>query len=254
MNKSLESVLLAGIAGLFALGTAGFGGQASPFLEKKLTKEVVKEISIRYLLHLPEGYESSGERYPLLLYLHGGLGRGSDFQKLSWYPIPKMIRENKFPDSMIALVPQCPEGRMWDELDDALVSLIDEISHRYRVDPSRVYGLGYSLGGNGIAHLAYAHPDIFAAIAPMSGYYFNWWVSRLKDTPTWFFHGARDASVSVTEADEMVEEFRKSGAEVNYTRDPEGGHRPPTEAQHLEVLQWFLKHSKTGGPAKAHRP
>jgi predicted peptidase len=254
MRERVKQTLLMALALTFALGNIGFVDQAAPFLEGRLDKRIVKDISLRYLLHLPKGYADSSQGYPLLFYLHGGLGRGSDFQKLSWYPIPKMIRENKFPESFIALVPQCPEGRMWDEVEDALVALIDEVSRTYRVDRSRIYGLGYSMGGNGITHLAYAHPGIFAAIASMSGYYFNWWVSRLKNIPTWFFHGAKDTTIPLAEADEMVEEYKKAGAEVKYTRDPEGVHRPPTEEQHLEVLRWFLEHSKDGRPTKTGAP
>jgi predicted peptidase len=244
MEERLKNFFWMGFAAVLVLANFGFGRQNAPFRESKLEKKIVKEISIRYLIHLPEGYEGSKQLFPLLLYLHGGQGRGDDFQKLSWYPIPKMILTNKFPNSLIAVIPQCPEGKVWEELEDALVAVIDEIANRYRVDASRIYGIGYSMGGNGIVHLAYTHPDIFAAIAPMSGYYFTWWVSRLKDIPAWFFHGAKDSPVSLKETDEMVEEYKKLGGEVKYSRDPEGGHRPPSEEQHLEVLEWLLKHSK----------
>jgi predicted peptidase len=250
MKKYLQNLWPAGMAFLLSFANLGFSGQSSPFLEKRLATEVVKEISIRYLLYLPEGYGSSSQRFPLLLYLHGGQGRGNDFQKLFSYPILKMIRENTFPGSFIAVIPQCPEGRTWEEMEDTLVALMDDVAHTYRVDASRIYGIGYSMGGDGILHRAYAHPDIFAAIAPMSGYYFTRWVSRLKDIPAWFFHGAKDATVSLAAAEETIEEYRKSGAEVKYSRDPDGGHRPPSDEQHLELLRWFLRHSKKSEPAK----
>jgi predicted peptidase len=248
MNRRIPTLLLAGLVSLPAWAGRSDAGRDAPFLENTLRKRIGKEVSIRYLLHLPDGYGSSGRRFPLLLYLHGGLGRGNDFQKLSWYPVPKMIRERTFPGSFIVVIPQCPEGGTWDELEDALVALVDDVSSHYRVDPLKIYGLGYSMGGNGIAHLAFMHPDIFAAIAPMSGYYFTWWASRLKDVPAWFFHGAKDPRIAVGGADAMVEEYEKSGAEVKYSRDPEGVHRPPTEEQHLEVLQWFLGHAKKRRP------
>jgi predicted peptidase len=248
MNGRIPTLLLAALVSLPAWASRGIDGQDIPFIEKTLTKRIAKDVSIRYLLHLPAQYESSGRRFPLLLYLHGGLGRGNDFQKLAWYPIPRMIREHTFPDSFIAVIPQCPEGGTWDELEDALVALVDDVSSHYRVDLLKIYGLGYSMGGNGILHLAYAHSDMFAAIASMSGYYFTGWASRLKDVPAWLFHGAKDLRIAVSGTDAMVEEYEKSGAEVKYSRDPEGVHRPPTEEQHLEVLQWFLGHAKKRRP------
>jgi predicted peptidase len=73
------------------------------------------------------------------------------------------------------------------------------------------------MGGNGIAYLAFANPDLFAAISPMSGYYSTWWVRRLKKIPTWFFHGDADSTVPVFEADRMVEEFKREGVTPKYT-------------------------------------
>lgn len=215
-----------------------------PFLEKAISQSITKPLSLRYLVHLPAGYDSTTELWPLLLYLHGGMGRGDDFQKLYWYPIPKMMLEHEFPNTLIAVIPQCPDNKMWPELTDELTALIRTITRQYRIDTTRVYGLGYSMGGNGIVYLAYTQPEIFTAIAAMSGYYDKWWVSRIKAIPIWFFHGAQDTLVSVAEADDMVTTYQKSGKDVKYTRDPTGAHRPPTVEQHLEVFQWFLKQSK----------
>ena len=45
--------------------------------------------------------------------------------------------------------------------------------------------------------LAYYAPDIFAAIAPMSGMSNTWWASKIKHIPSWFFHGVKDDHVSI---------------------------------------------------------
>lgn len=248
MKKIMYLICLLTISsnGLFSqqIDRGVFDQQNSPFSKNVLSKKITKEISLRYLIHLPDGYEGSEQHFPLLLYLHGGIGRGNDFQKLYWYPILKMILEKEFPNSFIAVIPQCPEGKIWTELTDALTELIHETTLRYKIDITRIYGIGYSMGGNGIAYMAYTNPEIFAAIAAMSGKYNTWWISRLKRVPVWFFHGAKDTLVSVRESDEMVEYYKKNGAEVKYSRNPEGIHCPPTLEQHLEVLQWLSEHSK----------
>lgn len=229
---------------VFILIQAVTAQQKNPFLEYELSKNITKEISIRYMLHLPEIYDSIRHHFPLLLYLHGGMGRGNDFQKLSWYPIPKMIFEKSFPDSFVVIIPQCSEGKDWTEYTDALKELLSKIIDDYSIDTIRIYGIGYSMGGNGIAHFAYMHPETFTAISPMSGFYNTSWVNRLQYIPTWFFHGAKDSTLSIKDADKLVNELKRLNAEVKYTRDPEGVHRPPTVEQHLEVLKWFLQHSK----------
>jgi len=87
-------------------------------------------------------------------------------------------------------------------------------------------------------------PDMFAAIAPMSGMSNTWWASRIKDIPSWFFHGAQDDRVPVHESDEMVDALKKEGADVTYTRSDSRTHSPPSEEEHLELFEWLLKHKK----------
>lgn len=229
---------------LLFLGKTGIAQQKNPFIENRLPETITKNISLRYLVHLPNQSGGMHHPLPLLLYLHGGMGRGNDFKKLYWYPVPKMILENTFPDSFVVVIPQCPEGKNWIEYTDALSELIHQTIKYYSIDTSRIYGIGYSMGGNGIAYLAYMHPELFSAIAAMSGFYYTTWASRLKDIPSWFFHGAKDTILNIDESDKIVEELRKFQANVKYTREPEGIHSPPAVEQHLEVLQWFLEHSK----------
>jgi len=219
-----------------------FAEDAVPFETRTLSTTLHKDVSLRYYLHFPKNYGDGEASFPLLVYLHGGMGRGDEFRKLAWYPIPRMIVDGSFPDTFIVLVPQCPPGRLWTEETDEVASMIDEIATHYRVDRSRIYGIGYSMGGNGIVFLTYTHPKLFAAIAAMSGTYNTWWVTRIKDVPAWFFHGAKDDHVDVNDADRMVEQYRREGGDPRYTRDPEGVHRPPSMEDHLEVLRWLLEH------------
>jgi predicted peptidase len=217
----------------------------SPFLEKTFSKKIEYDISLRYLIYLPEGYNESGEKWPLLLYLHGGMGRGNDFKKLYWYPVPRMILEKKYNLPFIVLIPQCPEGKMWSDMELVEVAeLLKETIESYKVDNTRVYAVGYSMGGNGVLALANYIPDMFAAMAPMSGMSNTWWASKIKDIPSWFFHGAKDDHVPVRESDEMVEALKKEGVEVKYSRNNERRHSPPTEKEHLELFEWLLKHKK----------
>jgi predicted peptidase len=220
--------------------------ESKPFLEKTFSKKIDYDISVRHLVFLPDEYTNSQEKWPLLLYLHGGMGRGNDFKKLHWYPVLRMILEGKYKPPFIVLVPQCPEGKLWSDME--LIKIAELLKHAvatYRVDETRIYAVGYSMGGNGVLALARYIPDIFAALAPMSGMSNVWWASYIKDIPAWFFHGAKDDHVSVRESDEMVDALKKEGAkEIKYTRDKERKHSPPTEEEHLLLFEWLLKHAK----------
>lgn len=208
-------------------------------------KEISRTVNARYLLYLPKDYGMQDKKWPLIYYLHGGMGRGNDLEKLKWYPIPKMFEQN---DSLpfIVLSPQCPIDESWTDTE-LLLALLDEILSNYAVDPNRVYLTGYSMGGSGVWYLAYEYPDRFAAIAPMSGIGNKFWASRLKDVPIWVFHGAQDTTISVSETLDMVQALKSEGGDIKVTIDPERGHRPPSVAEHEELFNWFLGHCRNGG-------
>jgi predicted peptidase len=228
------------------LNLATYAQESKPFLEKTFSKKIEYNISVRHLIFLPDEYSNSQEKWPLLLYLHGGMGRGNDFKNLHWYPVPRMILEGKYKPPFIVLVPQCPEGKLWSDMELIKVAeLLKHIVESYRLDETRIYAVGYSMGGNGVLALARYIPDVFAAIAPMSGMSNVWWASYIKDIPVWFFHGVKDDRVPVRESDEMVDALKKEGAkEVKYSRDEERKHSPPTEEEHFLLFEWLLKHEK----------
>lgn len=242
----VKSIIRVAAVLIIFLNAALRAQESKPFLEKTFSKKIDCDISVRHLVFLPDEYSNSQDKWPLLLYLHGGMGRGNDFKKLHWYPVPRMILEGKYKPPFIVLVPQCPEGKMWSDIE--LIKVAELLKHAvatYRVDETRIYAVGYSMGGNGVLALARYIPDIFAAIAPMSGMSNVWWASTIKDIPAWFFHGVKDDRVPVRESDEMVDVLKNEGAtEIKYSRDEERRHSPPTEEEHLLLFEWLLKHTK----------
>ena len=206
--------------------------------ERYLEREITRTVECRYLLYLPKDYTRS-RKWPLILYLHGGMGRGDDFEKMKWYPVVKMCYEN---DSLpfIIVSPQCPEEESWTD-HVLLITLLDVVIATHSVDTDRVYLAGYSMGGSGTWALAYQYPERFAAIAPMSGIGNKFWASRLSKIPTWAFHGAKDELIPVTETEEMVRAIEAAGGNIKVSINPERGHRPPSIEEHEQLFQWFLE-------------
>jgi predicted peptidase len=207
-----------------------------------------------YLLFLPQDYRrDDDEAWPLIVYLHGGGGRGTDPERLRAYPmVARLDEEPDFP--FVVVTPQCPPGPggplgdLWTEHADLVLAIVDEVIATHRADPDRVYLLGHSMGGYGTWYLAHRAPERFAAIAPMSGPAVTWWAYRIAAAgiPTWVFHGALDDAVPVAESERMVETLRDQGGDVRFTRYPESGHaiRQPFEGD--ELFDWFLDHRKSG--------
>ncbi|GAI28759.1 unnamed protein product, partial [marine sediment metagenome] len=94
--------------------------------------------------------------------------RGSDLKKVKVHGPPKIVENRKdFP--FIVVSPQCPTGDWWTDKVEVLINLLDDIVARYKVDKERIYLTGLSMGGYGTWSLASAHPERFAAIAPICG-------------------------------------------------------------------------------------
>src|SRR5205823_1518709 len=180
------------------------GSQQAQHFEREITVTV----KFNYLLYLPPTYPVEQKEWPLLVFLHGSGERGNDLNLVKKHGPPKLIEEGKqFP--FIVVSPQAPR-RGWDP--DSLNALLDDLLVKFHVDKNRVYLTGLSMGGSGTWSLAAAHPEKFAAIVPICGAGDPDEAEKLKDLPTWIFHGAKDTDVSVRRFDEMVKALKDAGA------------------------------------------
>lgn len=210
--------------------------------EMKYSATVKKEVNMNYLLYLPDEYVKDGTKFPLVLFLHGSGERGSDVKKVEKHGPPKLISQGKkFP--FILVSPQCPDGERWDPI--TLNSLLDYITDNYKVDRSRVYLTGLSMGGFGTWDLAIRYPDKFAAIAPVCGGGDDSKVCALKNVPAWVFHGKLDNVVSPQESEKMVKALRDCGGDVQFTLYPDANHDSWTKTyENDEFYIWMLSKMK----------
>ncbi|MBN1349724.1 prolyl oligopeptidase family serine peptidase [candidate division KSB1 bacterium] len=208
--------------------------------ECALKKEIKKVVNIEYLLYLPDDYETTGEKFPLMLFLHGAGERGDQLEKVKLQGPPKLIDEGKkFP--CIVLSPQCPANQWWSV--EVLDVLLQEACKTYRVDKDRIYVTGLSMGGFGTWALASAFPQRFAAIAPICGGGNPLLAPRLKALPIWVFHGAKDQVVPLKQSQDMVDALEKAGGQVKFTIYPDAGHDSWTETYaNPEFYDWLLSH------------
>ncbi len=211
------------------------------FQKKTFRTTITKKVEAPYLLRLPRGYDPhADDTWPLILFLHGAGQCGDDLVHVRDEGLLPHL--SKFPDfPFIVVAPQCPCGEWWDI--DMLSALVSTIIRTLRVDRSRVYATGLSLGGMGTWDLAARHPDWFAAIAPICGPVDAANAPKFRNLPVWVFHGERDPHVPVTESIDMVEALQREGADVEFTFFPEGGHEIWDEVySDWELYEWFLSH------------
>lgn len=213
---------------------------ASPQQPKHFEQPIKVTAKLDYLLYLPPDYHRSRQRWPLILFLHGAGESGTNLDKVKIHGPPKLLETKPMP--FIVVSPQSP-GRGWNA--DSLNALLDDVRRHYRVDQNRVYLTGLSMGGYGTWTLAAAHPEKFAAIAPICGGGNPADAPKLAALPIWVFHGAKDPTVPLRRSEEMVEAIKAAGGEVQFTVYPEAEHDSWTETyNNPKLYDWFLQHRR----------
>lgn len=120
--------------------------------------------------------QNAARSYPLVVFLHGAGGAGNiDYLNHLGYFDPAKSSADVTARSFqsrrpsFVLVPQTSGS--WT--NPAIIGLIEHFKSTYRIDPRRVYLIGYSMGGSGSYALANAYCDhnggLFAGIIRLAG-------------------------------------------------------------------------------------
>ncbi|NHF61118.1 prolyl oligopeptidase family serine peptidase [Flavobacteriaceae bacterium TP-CH-4] len=209
------------------------------------TQETVTKEVFDYYLYFPEAYGTQpDEKFPLLLFLHGGGEAGDSLVAIKRNGPPKLITEGKqFP--FLILAPQNPHKKKWWNTV-AVKQLLDTIVANNRVDTKRIYLTGLSRGGGAAWEMAVQYPDTFAALAVVCGMTplpYAAWLD--KNMPIWVFHGEEDKSIPISESETMVERLLSMGYDVKFTRYKGVGHNSWIQAYNTEELyDWFVRQSR----------
>lgn len=206
--------------------------------------------TLNYLLYLPPNHPS-GELLPLVLFLHGSGERGDDLELVKKYGLARELEyRDDFP--FIGLSPQCPDDVRWMDITADIMTLLNEMIDRYPVDRRRIYLTGFSMGGQGAWVLAVEHPNVFAAVAGVSGRIppadpdFLERLCRLKDVPVWVIHGEADDRVPAENARILAQALNECGGSARLTLYPNLGHGPTCDAFYSDptFYTWLLSHTR----------
>ena len=183
---------------------------------------------------------------PLVVYLHGSGGLGTDnvkqmglgniFGTRVW-ALPE--NQKAFPcyvvapqtdrgwvrygasspgDSVARVIPGLGDGaRVAFELIDALVKELP-------IDRQRIYLTGQSMGGAGAWHMIAQRPKFFAAAVICCGSASLDNAAAAASTPLWNFHGDADDTVPVTVSRDRIAALRKAGGHPLSTEYAGVGH------------------------------
>lgn len=135
---------------------------------------------LHYVIDLPQGYATSGLRYPVIYFLHGLPASATAYQGLAW--VERALEATGRPAILVIAQGASnsmsdPEyhnwgaGKNWESaLASELPAYIDA-HYRTIADRSGRAIIGYSAGGYGATILGLHHPKEYSVIESWSGYF-----------------------------------------------------------------------------------
>ncbi|MGN0230072.1 MAG: dienelactone hydrolase family protein [Muribaculaceae bacterium] len=203
---------------------------------------------------------SETECFPLVIYLHSFGNRGTDNANQMKFPLDYFVyNRNSFP--AYYLFPQCPEDAYWSlaerpstfipsemeiapeksYIEEALMMLIEELASTQRIDTSRIYILGFSMGGIGTLDLIARHTDTFAASVSFCGTGNPLRFTKDTKTPLRLYHNQDDPTIPVAGSRVIYKRFNDLELEVQYFEKSKGGHTI-SATNSSDMLDWLFKH------------
>ena len=157
--------------------------------------------SMQYRLFVPADYDAR-QKYPIILWLHGAAGRGSDnYSQLSGGNFAGShlwtTPENQAKYHAFVLAPQVDVTKGWARPHTntppvsirLALEILDTMAKRYNIDRAREYVVGQSMGGEGVWAALSIAPTRFAAAIALCGYGDAYMIPRVAKVPVWIFQG-----------------------------------------------------------------
>ena len=175
--------------------------------------------TFRYWLYTPS---DPTENMPLIVYLHGGSGKGDDLNLITAVDgFPQYLQSGQLGDvRAYVVIPQLPSTQKgWVNAAESISELIDHTVSTYKINRNNISLTGHSMGGTGTWNLACTYPSLFARIAPLSGSIRNTpdIIDNLKNIPVRAFVGSADTIVPPDSSKAVIAALKAAGGSAEIT-------------------------------------
>ncbi|MDQ0476661.1 prolyl oligopeptidase family serine peptidase [Chryseobacterium sp. MDT2-18] len=214
--------------------------------------------SLKYRMLSPEKIKLE-RKYPLIVVFHGSGAVGTD-NKSQMGILSKMwlLPENRKKYPSFVLSPQFPVRSSNYHLDekrrvsasesneylDLLLKSIDSLANSKNIDRSRIYVMGFSMGGATVSNAISKRPDLFAAAINISGISQFDNNEKLLKTPIWLVHGSLDTDNFPQSNLKFYEEMKDKG-QVLFWEFKDKYHNNILSAKLADAMpQWLFNQKK----------
>ena len=236
-------------------------------MEADIYRNDESNVSMPYRLYIPDASAvvGSDKKFPVILALHSGRGRGNDNINQMDRTIELLLSDMlQGIEPVFVIAPQVEKRTHWvnydkftppffnfdqhvipqsENLKTAIKMLKDIIDH-YPVDHQRVYVTGISMGGEGTWDAVSYYPELFAAAIPLNGAGDPEAVRRVGMMPIRFFHGSEDIITPVENSRALHQSLSRGPNNATYQELRGAAHDIRDLAYSKDLFKWMLAQRK----------
>ena len=234
IDRAVERILALdpGIEPLWPLVRAGGAYDADvPRGRQVLSRRNPDGVEYRTIAWIPSEYDPA-QRYPVRVYLHGGVSRPRRDEAAWWRNQERYAR-----DDAIVLFPESWGETMWWQASqiENLAGVVNDLKRTYNVDENQVHLLGVSDGGTGAFYHAFKAPTPWAGFVSFNGHPAvlaspstaadgQMHVANLRNKPFFAVNGGQDRLYPISSVVPFLQLFVNAGVYVEFRPRPEAGH------------------------------
>jgi poly(3-hydroxybutyrate) depolymerase len=218
--------------------------------------QTVNEI-MPYRMYVPKNYNAA-RAYPLVIALHGLGGTEDSFFESYNRAFPPLAEQHGYIVATplgyrvdggygpgVANPSTDPVARRSSQAsEDDVMQVLQQVRQHYKIDSSRIYLMGHSLGAIGTWKLGPKFPDIWAALGPIAGSGNAASLERIRHIPQIIVHGDDDRTVGVNGSRTMVAKMKELGIEHKYIEVPGGSHSGVVAPNLAAIFEFFNLHKR----------
>jgi len=247
------------VAAAVKSGKDPFAGRTGD-IKRHYLLETAAEI-IPYRTYVPTTY-TGAKVFPLIIALHGLGGTEDAFFDNYDRKLPPLAESHGYIVAAplgyrvdgsygwgLGTPPADPNARRMQDLSEQdVMQVLQRVRQQYKIDDSRIFLMGHSMGGIGTWKVAPKYPDIWAAIAPISGSGVPVTLEKIRNVPEIIVHGDADPTVNVSGSRTMVAKLKEMGTEFKYIEVPGGLHSDVVAPNVAAIVEFFDAHRKMAKP------
>ena len=200
-----------------------------------------------YVVLIPDNYDPAN-RYPVRVYLHGGVSRPKRENGEFWRNEARITRN----DAVVVIPSGWSESLWWqDSQIENLSGILHDLKRTYNLDENKVFLLGISDGATGAYYQGFKATTPWAAFLPLNGHPVvlanpatesdgDIHVTNLRNKPLFVINGDEDPLYPTSSVRPFLSLFDAAGVLIDFRAQPNSGHDTSWWEEEAPAMDAFM--------------